>query len=425
MGRTAKPPRIELRGYSWYIVDQGQKIACNTRDRQEAETALQQYIVGKAAAIQRAKDTAPANHMNILLQHVLDAYEADRLKCLRKKRNKATYQQTRICLLKSGTGEAEAHQLAEQAARMAEQNVEDIGNDKFVLKHLRAFFGKLRPDHITYKVVETYADERRKTGVSRRSTGEVIRRIADGTIERELVVLRAALRWAAKSDAARWLGGNPVPEFTMPVSGAASRVRWLTKAEASKLLAACHLPHIRLLIRIALATGARKAAIEELRWDQIDWERNIIDFGMVADDNKKKRPLIQMTPELRRELWNARQVACSNHVIEFRGRRAGNTKKSLAAVIKKAGLKSIDPTEDVVGHILKHTFVSWMLQSGKSHEQIALIVNTTAATLRRTYAHVDLSAAADVADAVALDDMPRSVDWHPTEASSINRDENA
>jgi site-specific recombinase XerC len=82
----------------------------------------------------------------------------------------------------------------------------------------------------------------------------------------------------------------------------------------------------------------------------------------------------------------------------------------------KAGLKSIDPEEDVVGHILKHTFVSWMLQSGKSHEQIALIVNTTAATLRRTYAHIDLSAAADVADAVALDSHIRQLDWQPVEA---------
>lgn len=72
-------------------------------------------------------------------------------------------------------------------------------------------------------------------------------RVADGTIERELVVLRAALRWAAKADAARWMNGKAAPEFTMPVSGATARVRWLTKAEAAKLLATCHLPHVRLL----------------------------------------------------------------------------------------------------------------------------------------------------------------------------------
>lgn len=415
MGRIAKPPRLELRGYSWYIVDQGQKIACNTRARQDAEVALQQYIAGKAEAAQRARDNAPVSHAAVLLKHILDAYEEHRLLDLVKKRDRAAYRQTRTDLLKSGRDEAEAHQLAEMAAQLAARNVKDIGNDKYALAHLRAFFGQLRPNHVTEQSVEDYAKQRRAKGVSRRSTGEVIRRIADGTIERELVVLRAALRWAARSDAVRWLGGKPPPEFTMPVSGATARVRWLTKAEAAKLLAACHLPHIRLLIRIALATGARKAAIEELRWDQIDWDRNIIDFGMVAADNRKKRPLIQMTPELRRELWNARQVSCSSYVIEFRGRRAGNTKKSLAAIIKKAGLKSVDPSEDVVGHVLKHTFVSWMLQGGKSHEQIALILNTTAATLRRTYAHVDLNAAADVSDAVSLDNHLRPVDWHPTD----------
>jgi integrase len=76
----------------------------------------------------------------------------------------------------------------------------------------------------------------------------------------------------------------------------------------------------------------------------------------------------------------------------------------------------VDPTEDVVGHIFKHTFVSWMLQSGRSHEQIALIMNTTATTLRRTYAHVDPNAAADVADAVALDEHLQMIDWQPPEA---------
>ncbi len=189
---------------------------------------------------------------------------------------------------------------------------------------------------------------------------------------------------------------------------------WLTKGEAAKLIASSHLPHIRLYFRIALATGARKEAIDLLRWSDVDFERNLVDFGRVEKDNNKKRPLIQMTPELRRELWNSKQVSCSDYVIEFRGRRAGNVKKSIRAAIKKAGLKSVDPNEDVVGHIMKHTFVSWMLQSGKSREEIALILNTSSATLRRTYGHVDLSAAADVADAVALDEHLQRIEWQPT-----------
>jgi len=126
-----------------------------------------------------------------------------------------------------------------------------------------------------------------------------------------------------------------------------------------------------------------------------------------------------MAPELRRELWNAKQVSCSRYVIEFRGRKAGNVKKSLAAVIEKAGLKSADPRDDVVGHVMKHTFVSWMLQSGKSLTDIALIVNTTAETLARTYAHVDLQKAAEVAEAVSLDSYLEDLEWHPTTATVV------
>lgn len=418
MGRPTKPPRLELRGLSWYIVDQGRKIACNSRDEREARAALAQFVAGKAAARQQAKATAPSNPDAIRVSHLLDSYEVYRLRELQKKRNKNVYARTRIELLKTGVDDAEAHQLAEKAASKAEADVTDVGNDKWVLRHLKNFFGAFSPSQISQQLVEMYANHRRNSGVSRRSTGQIIRRIADGTVEKELVIFRAALRWGAKVDRARWLNGGEAPNFLMPVSGARARVRWLTKTEASTLLTSCHLPHIRLLIRIALATGARKSAIEELRWDQVDWDRNLIDFGQVDPDNPKKRPFIQMTPELRRELWNAKQVACSRFVIEFRGRRAGNTKKSLAAVIKKAGLKSIDPTDDVVGHILKHTFVSWMLQSGKSHEEIALVIDTTAATLRRTYAHVDLSAASDVADAVSLDDHLQRMEWRPAEAAA-------
>jgi integrase len=414
MGRASKPPRLVLRGSSWYIIDEGRKIACGTREQGEAITALAQYNAGKVTAAERAKAGLPRVHDDVLVKHVLDGYEAARLKDLKKKKNRSVYADTRIALLRQGVDESDAHRLADEASKRTEIDVTSIGNDRFVMKHLRAYFGLLRPSHICQAVVEEYAIRRRDEGVSRRSTGHVVRRVADGTIEKELVILRAALRWAAKDDRARWLGGAEPPAFSMPVSGARSRIRWLTKGEAAKLIAGSHLPHIRLYFRIALATGARKEAIELLRWSDVDFERNLVDFGRVEKDNNKKRPLIQMTPELRRELWNAKQVACSDYVIEFRGRRAGNVKKSIRAAIEKAGLKSVDPNEDVVGHIMKHTFVSWMLQCGKSYEEIALILNTSSATLRRTYGHVDLNAAADVADAVALDEHLQRIEWQPT-----------
>ena len=422
MGRASKPPRLVLRGASWYIVDEGQKIACGTRDEGEARRALAQYEAGKATAAHRANAGIPAANADVLIKHILDGYEVSRLKELKKKKNRVVYGETRIALLKQGVDEAEAHIQADLASKRVEADITSIGNDRFVMKHLKEYFGPLRPGHISQSVVEEYAIRRRDAGISRRSTGQIIRRIADATIEKELVILRAALRWAEKDDRSRWLGGVEAPAFTMPVSGARARIRWLTKTEAAKLISNCHLPHIRLFFRIALATGARKEAIEQLRWDQVDFDRNLIDFGQVAADNNKKRPLIQMTPELRRELWNAKQVACSNYVIEFRGRQAGNVKKSVRAAIEKAGLKSVDPTEDVVGHILKHTFVSWMVQSGKALEDIALILNTSAATLRRTYAHADLAAAADVADAVALDEHIQRIDWQPTTALLLAKD---
>jgi integrase len=89
------------------------------------------------------------------------------------------------------------------------------------------------------------------------------------TIIREIGALRAALRFHDRETPAR---------FYIP-SAPAHKDRYLTKKEFMKLLEAAVEPHIRLFIIMGLCTAARKTAILQLRWDQIDFNRGIINFG--------------------------------------------------------------------------------------------------------------------------------------------------
>lgn len=412
MGRPSKPPRLELRGQSFYIVDGPQKLACGTRERYEAEQKLAEYLAGKASRAAAQRKAA----LDASVAGMLAFYEADRLDRLRRKVNAKTYKQTYQRLLTEGVDPAEAHPRADQAARAHEESVESIGNDRFTLANLKTHLGNLPAWQLKQEVINDYAEARRQQGVSRRSTGETVKRLSDGTIDKELNILRAAIALAFERDPIKWFRGGTKPTFTKPTYlPSAGRIRFLTKAEAARLIAGCHLPHIRLLFRIMLSTGARRGAVEELRWEQVDFTNNFIDFGVVEAGNAKRRPLIQMAPELRRELWNAHQVACSAHVVEFRGKAAGNTKKSVKAALVKAGLANAGDSEDAVGHTLKHTFVTWMLAAGRSWEEISLINNTTVGTLRRKYGHLDRVVVGRLAEAVALDDhlAEHKLEWHP------------
>ena len=99
---------------------------------------------------------------------------------------------------------------------------------------------------------------------------------SDGTMRRELGVLRAAINHAHNEGRLT----RPVPVH-LP-ERPEGKDRWLTKQEAAALLrAALSEPkvrlHLPLFIVIGLSTGARKEAILSLRWPQVDPDAGLID----------------------------------------------------------------------------------------------------------------------------------------------------
>ena len=215
-------------------------------------------------------------------------------------------------------------------------------------KALESTFGPLRADQVTRALCREYAELRRKQGRT------------NGTIIKDLSLLRAALSYCKKAGQA---------QFEMPPAPP-PRERYLTRDEYGRLLDACRLPHIRLFVVLALATGGRASAILELTWDRVDFVAGRIRLGL-GEVRAKGRATVPMTETAREALTAAKRIATTPNVIEWAGRPVKSVKKAFAEACTRAALQDVSP------HVIRHTAAVWMIQDGARIEEVAQFLGHT------------------------------------------------
>src|SRR5690606_36684080 len=137
---------------------------------------------------------------------------------------------------------------------------------------LQPHVGHLQPvDLRATRIVE--GEERtvcHEYAVARQAAG-----IARDTIWTELNRLRTACNWAAKTGLIKgeWHAKN----VWVPSQGPARDI-FLEREEVFRIFDECRMPHVRLTLILALCTGARKSAIRELKWTQVDFKKRQIDY---------------------------------------------------------------------------------------------------------------------------------------------------
>ncbi|MGE0716350.1 MAG: tyrosine-type recombinase/integrase, partial [Alphaproteobacteria bacterium] len=212
-------------------------------------------------------------------------------------------------------------------------------------KALRWAFAPLNPDQITRATCRDYV-------ASRRAEGR-----ADGTIRKELTVLRAALRWADPKTPAI---------FELPRPGQ-PRERWLTRDEFARLLeAASDTFHLNVFLHLAIATAARKEALLTLTWHQVRFDDGMIWLG--RKEGGKNRGTVPMTGSLRAVLREAKEVALTERVIEYAGHPVGSIRTALRRAAKSAKVSGVTP------HVLRHTAATWMTMDGVPIEEVARVL---------------------------------------------------
>lgn len=298
------------------------QLSTRTRDRREAERFLAQQIAGQA----EAQPAAPT------ITKILGGYEADKL-----------------------------------------AKVRSTGALTYAARALHRQLGDLKPEHLTPATIERYAHERANPPTPTDPNEKPPHRAKAGTILREIGVLRAALAWAHQH---RWI--TQIPKISNPVKAPLPRERWLTRDEAKRLIEGCTEPHVRLFVILGLTTAARAGAILDAKWEQVDLERRLINFG--HGHGNKRRGVVPLNDDALRALLAAREIAYSDHLIEFRGRPVKNVHNGFNAACARAELVGVTP------HILRHSAATWMVMDGVPLAEVARVLGDTEAVVEKVYA---------------------------------------
>jgi integrase len=199
----------------------------------------------------------------------------------------------------------------------------------------------------------------------REITGDVIWRITQGelkrgnqpaTVNRYLATIRNLMRIAR--DEWQWI--EVIPKIRL-LSGEGERDRWLTQEEADRLIAAAA-PHLKALIRFALATGCRAREIAGLEWDRVDLQRRTAWLNQTKNGTPRGVPLNRDAVEVLEAERGKHPVFC----FTYRGEPIAweLTNSAWHTAIEKAGIT------DFRFHDLRHTWASWHRQAGTSCDEL-------------------------------------------------------
>jgi len=235
-------------------------------------------------------------------------------------------------------------------------NTRSLKTIDFHIKALKPFFGDLQPRHLSNSLFREYAKSR---GVSA------------GTILRELGTLKAAMHYAEGN---RWI--EKQPEFQMPVSAPPPRDLWLTREQVRTLVDAAKSPHMKLFILVAVATTARSGAILDLTWQQIDFDRRLIDFG--RGWGNKRRTVVPINDELYESLKTAKELAQSDYVIEYHNKQVASVKSGFRRLCRDNGIKASP-------HVLRHTAATWLVMDGVPLAEVARLLGDSEKTVEKVY----------------------------------------
>jgi integrase len=171
------------------------------------------------------------------------------------------------------------------------------------------------------------------------------------------------LQWAKRS---KWISGD-LPYIEVPAQSPA-RDRWLTRAEADRLLSSAMALHVKTFIALALHTAARSGAILELTWDRVSLEGGIIHLG--DDHGNKRRGIVPINAALRPYLAVARDAATCPYVVEHGSSPVDSIKTGFKAAARRA-----------------HTAVTWMVLAGVPMPMVARYAAMSLQMVETRYGH--------------------------------------
>ena len=257
-------------------------------------------------------------------------------------------------------------------------------------KWLRNFFKGKYLHEIDTMAVEQF--KRKRLSTIRPVKGKRVkeaRAIKPGTVNRGLAILKNIFNKAIAWE--KFHGKNPVVGVKMLNEGS-GRLRYLEKEEVVNLLANCE-GFLKPAVIIALNTGMRFSEQFNLKWNQIDFHRNIIHLYQTT--NKTKREVF-MNDQVKNALVSIKKHPKSSYVFVYKnGERIRDIRKHWFKALEKANI------QDFRWHDLRHTFASHLVMSGVDLMTVKELLGHKSLNMTLRYSHLSQSHKQRAVDALS------------------------
>ena len=241
------------------------------------------------------------------------------------------------------------------------------------IKRLIDHFGGYPLDRISWVVVENYKRKRLA------ETSKV-------TINKELRILKTIIKRAIELG---MYNGN-MPDIELFPDREREIVKALTPEEAERLVSACP-EWFKPVVIFALNTGLRAGEIFSLRWEQVDFEKEVILLEKSTTKTKDAyRVFMNATvKELLLKLKKEQEERGINHGYIFTNRYGlpykyedKTYRRVFVSACKKAGIKGFR------FHDLRHTFASWVAMNSRDIYAVQKLLNHKDIKMTKRYVHL-------------------------------------
>ena len=248
-------------------------------------------------------------------------------------------------------------------------------HDEFRAKTLCKYFSGMSFREITQMRIEKFKQDRLKTKSQRDTT------FSAASVNHEMALLSSVVTMARKN---RMIRENPCLDVKkLDVDN--ERERFLTEEEESRLFAQLtgRRSHLGPIVTVALHTGIRRGALLALRWQEVDFTRNVITITKGKSKNKKMY-VVPMNEIVRAGLAALRALAGNSDGVFTNPM----TKVSITDV--KNGFVSAcgdAKLENFRFHDLRHTFATRLADQGVPQAAITEMLGQTSLRMSQRYTH--------------------------------------
>jgi integrase len=236
-------------------------------------------------------------------------------------------------------------------------------------------------NHINPNFGSMYLDELKKQDVIA-FINKLLATHAPGSVNRVVILLRyiynLAIKWETVGIFKNPTAGIPLLEENN------KKERYLTSEEARKLVGALKSswnPMLQYIVPMLILTGARKNEVQQAKWEDINWEQRIWRIPISKSGKARHVPisdgtllLLEAIPRIAGCQWIFANPKTNAPYKSFYG--SWNTAR------KSVGLC------DFRIHDLRHSFASFLVNSGRSLYEVQRILGHTQISTTQRYAHL-------------------------------------